>query len=45
MLDGNRERLSEMMQQAANQLHIDDITTLREKRSFELQIAGSMGVT
>ena len=42
MLEGNRERLSEMMQHAANQLHIDDITTLREKRSFELQIAGSM---
>ena len=42
MLDGNREQLSEMMQQAATQLHIDDIATLREKRSFELRIASSM---
>lgn len=42
MLDGNREQLSEMMQQAATQLHIDGIATLREKRSFELRIASSM---
>lgn len=44
MLEGNRELLSEMMQQAANRLRIDDISTLREKRSFELQIADSMGL-
>ena len=44
MLEGNRELLSEMMQQAANQLRIDDIATLREKRSFELRIADSMGL-
>ena len=44
MLEGNRELLAEMMQQAANQLHIDDITALREKRSFELQIASSMNL-
>ncbi|MCY4129383.1 MAG: VWA domain-containing protein [Gammaproteobacteria bacterium] len=44
MLDGNRELLTEMMQQAASQLHIDDISALREKRSFEMQIANSMGL-
>lgn len=44
MLDGNRELLTEMMQQAASQLHIDDIAALREKRTFELQIARLMGI-
>ncbi len=44
MLDGNRELLTEMMQQAAGQLHIDDIAALREKRSFEMRIADSMGL-
>ncbi|MCY4095659.1 MAG: VWA domain-containing protein [Gammaproteobacteria bacterium] len=44
MLDGNRELLTEMMQQAASQLHIDDIVALREKRSFEMRIAESMGL-
>ncbi|MCY3860220.1 MAG: VWA domain-containing protein [Gammaproteobacteria bacterium] len=44
MLDGNRELLTELMQQAAGQLHIDDIAALREKRSFEMRIADSMGL-
>lgn len=44
MLKGNRELLTEMMQQSASQLHIDDISSLREKRSFELRIADLMGL-
>ena len=44
MLGGSRELLTEMRQQASSQLHIDDISALREKRSFEMRIANSMGL-
>ncbi|MYD43356.1 MAG: VWA domain-containing protein [Gammaproteobacteria bacterium] len=44
MLDGNRELLTDMLQHAADQAHIENIGTLREKRSFELQLGQAMGL-
>lgn len=44
MLNGNRDQLSDLMQQSAAQVHIEDIGTLREKRSFELRIGDAMGL-
>ena len=44
MINGRREELTEMLQHAAAQLHIEDIETLREKRIFEIQIADALGM-
>lgn len=44
MLEGNREQLMDMLQQAADQAHVENIGSLREKRPLALQIGQAMGL-
>lgn len=44
MLEEKREKLSSLLQSAATELNIQDIATLREKRSFELAIGNQLGL-
>ena len=44
LLAGNRTPLIDMLQRSAAHAHVEDIGLLREKRSFELQIANEMGL-
>lgn len=44
LLNGNSDRLATKLQRAAAEAGIEDIGSLREKRSFELRIATAMGL-
>lgn len=44
LLNGKRDHLSAKLQQAATETGIEEIRSLREKRSFEMKIAAALGL-